>query len=317
MIFDRKTFFDGFRAFLERHQKSLSQARVDALSFQLDQFEADKRWFDRRHIAYALATECVETAWTFEPIEEIGHGHGRSYGKPDAVTGKVYYGRGYVQLTWKKNYEHAGNQIGVDLANDPDRAMDPLTAFGILTLGMFKGWFTGKKLSDYINANATDYVHARKIINGLDRASEIAQYAEQIEDILNSAAAPAVQPTENLPSSKTADAPDKSSFSESAKIEPPPNNLPQTVTVPPVPLYVKVVAIFTGLAGIGINAGTLVQEKLSQLTPLQLLYCIAALGLVYLAVEFIRRERKAKTQMTNLLIEKAADPASNTVELKK
>jgi hypothetical protein len=82
-------------------------------------------------------------------------------------------------------------------------------------------------------------------------------------------------------------------------------------------LYVKIGAAFTFLTGLGINAGTLIQQKLSELTPLQVLYCVLALGLCYLAVEFLRRERKAATQLTNKLVDAAADPTQNTVELQK
>jgi hypothetical protein len=49
---------------------------------------------------------------------------------------------------------------------------------------MTKGLFTGKKLNDYINNTKTDYVNARKIINGLDRANLIASYAKVFETAL-------------------------------------------------------------------------------------------------------------------------------------
>ena len=42
---------------------------------------------------------------------------------------------------------------------------------------MVEGWFTGKKLSDYFNEK-TDYINARKIVNGLDKADIIAGYAK-------------------------------------------------------------------------------------------------------------------------------------------
>jgi hypothetical protein len=54
-------------------------------------------------------------------------------------------------------------------------------------VGMEEGWFTGKKLSDYINGGKADYYGARGIINGKDRAAEIATYAKAFEAALRAA----------------------------------------------------------------------------------------------------------------------------------
>jgi len=37
-----------------------------------------------------------------------------------------------------------------------------------MTIGMIKGLFTGKKLSDYLTDTKKDYFNARRIINGLN-----------------------------------------------------------------------------------------------------------------------------------------------------
>jgi len=89
-----------------------------------------------------------------------------------------YYGRGFIQLTWLDNYRKYSKITGVDLVSDPDRALEPKIALFILWHGFKHGTFTGKKLADYINDQETDFVHARRCINGLDRAEEIAQLAE-------------------------------------------------------------------------------------------------------------------------------------------
>ena len=69
--------------------------------------------------------------------------------------------------------------------SDPEQALRPQIAYGIMSVGMRKGLFTGKKLSDYISrGGGCDYKQARRIINGLDRASLIADYAATLEDIL-------------------------------------------------------------------------------------------------------------------------------------
>jgi putative chitinase len=193
---DHKTFFDGVREFLDEafdEPLELTQERVDALEFLLTSFENDPRWKDVRHIAYALSTIGHETAWTFRPIKEYRSKPGsKGRANQDRYWLSGYYGRGYVQLTWKKNYEKFG------IAATPEKALEPETAFDILSRGMHLGMFTGKKLSDYIKGQFADYVEARRIINGKDKAELLAKYARRFEKILRdsiSAADPAGTPT--------------------------------------------------------------------------------------------------------------------------
>ena len=47
----------------------------------------------------------------------------------------------------------------------------------ILFEGMFNGMFTGKKLDDYLAENKDDWENARCVINGKNKAKEIADYA--------------------------------------------------------------------------------------------------------------------------------------------
>ncbi|MEZ2602855.1 peptidoglycan-binding protein [Kluyvera intermedia] len=143
-------------------------------------------------LAYVLATTYHETAATMQPIEEYGKGAGRPYGEPDPETGRTYYGRGYVQLTWKENYQKAQDVVidfrtmtnDVPLVMQPDAAMTPWVAAQIAINGMSQGWFTGKSLGDYLTDTSTDYVNARRIINGTDKAQTIAAYAEEAEAAL-------------------------------------------------------------------------------------------------------------------------------------
>ena len=99
-----------------------------------------------------------------------------------------YYGRGYVQLTWKKNYLKAGKELGYgeSLANKPDKVMETGISAKILVLGSKEGWFTGKRLGDYINDNQTDYLNARRVINGRDKQYEIAAWANKYYEALES-----------------------------------------------------------------------------------------------------------------------------------
>src|ERR1035437_5975070 len=108
-----------------------------------------------------VATADWETNHTLEPITELGSA---AY-----LQSKPYWpfiGRGFVQLTWRANYEKAGALIGVDLVAHPELALQPDIAAKILVLGMQQGWFTGHKLADYINDSICDFVNARRIVNG-------------------------------------------------------------------------------------------------------------------------------------------------------
>lgn len=183
-MIDRKTFFDAARS--APFGGSLTQRQVDGMTRILDEWE--KRGLtDQRHLAYMLATTYWETAHTMQPIEEIGKGHGRPYGLPDPVTHQTYFGRGLVQLTWLANYRKAGVLVGQDLVNHPGLALQPDIASKILFSGMSSGLFTGKKLSDYFNATTDDPMHARRIINGLDHAQDIADINENFLDALKAA----------------------------------------------------------------------------------------------------------------------------------
>ena len=87
-----------------------------------------------------------------------------------------------MQLTWLQVYQHAETRlrlhgINVDLVRSPDLALRPDTSAAILVFGMTEGWFTGRKLADFFAGTRSDWVDARTIINGHDRAALIAGFA--------------------------------------------------------------------------------------------------------------------------------------------
>ena len=141
--------------------------------------EADDQMTDPRWAAYCLATAKWETGQTFHPIAEYGRGKGHKYGLP-AANGQVFYGRGYVQLTWDYNYKEMSRHCGVDLYAQPDLAMKPEIAYRVMSYGMRNGSFTGVGLKRYIDGEKCDFLNARKIINGLDQAQQIADYARKM-----------------------------------------------------------------------------------------------------------------------------------------
>lgn len=129
-------------------------------------------------IAYVLATTEWETAHTFQPVREA-FWKDEDWRRRHLSRYYPYYGRGYVQLTWEANYRKYAKILGIDLVGEPDLALEPRTALYILVHGFKTGAFTGKKLSDYINEGKTDFYNARRCINRLDRADEIAALAEK------------------------------------------------------------------------------------------------------------------------------------------
>jgi hypothetical protein len=153
----------------------------------------------RNQCAYVLATAFHETAHTMKPVREYG---GETYLKK-----KKYYphvGMGYVQLTWLANYDKASRKLGVDFVTNPKLLLKPEYAAKILVIGMQEGWFTGRKLSDYVTLYRSDFKGARRIVNGTDKASLIAGYAAQYDALLkaegygSSPAEPAKEPAKHV-----------------------------------------------------------------------------------------------------------------------
>lgn len=138
-----------------------------------------KAGFLCNQLAYVLATAYHETAHTMKPVREMG---GEKY-----LRSKKYYhhvGMGYVQLTWKENYERAtrelcrkaSERVCVYFVGKPQFLLKPEYAAPILIIGMQEGWFTGKKISDFRNA--------WRIVNLMDRADMIAGYARNYVKLL-------------------------------------------------------------------------------------------------------------------------------------
>jgi putative chitinase len=181
----RSYFFDNLKFYLF---KSYTQDQVDGLNVFLDWYDSDanppipdRYHLGDRELAYILATTYHETAATMQPIAEYGKGKGMKYGTPDPATGQTYYGRGYVQLTWKENYARQDQKLDMKgrLVATADLALDPDVALQVIIGGMVDGDFTGKKLGQFFTDTVTDWYNARTIVNGHDRAQDIADYAEK------------------------------------------------------------------------------------------------------------------------------------------
>ena len=173
---ERKTFYAQVRK--KFFPSGLMQAQVDNIEVILDYWETlnvgDARW-----LAYIFATFYHETGGEMlSTTEEKGKGRRHTYGQVDPETGKAYYGRGPSQLTHRRNYKLFGDRLGLDLERKPELALEPYPAARILIDGMVYGLFTGKSLADYFPLGGeSDWVEARRIVNGTDRAKLIANYA--------------------------------------------------------------------------------------------------------------------------------------------
>ncbi len=151
----------------------------------------DKSW-----IAYILATARHETAG-FSTLTEFadgcfystsgGHSDANTFGHTDPCDGPNYKGRGYVQVTWRPNYEKISDAVNdsdrfgnVDLVADPGTlSRDPEIAAFAIVFGMKEGTYTGRSLEDFGRGDTFNFEGARAIVNGRDKAVLIAGYARE------------------------------------------------------------------------------------------------------------------------------------------
>lgn len=188
---NRAAFFNSIRQSLFGR---LSQSQVEGMEAILDYWDTKAEYRKQPNaLAYILATTYHETARTMQPIVERG---GRNYFKkydtgrlarnlgntPEADgDGFKFRGRGFVQITGFENYKRASEKLNIDFISNPEQALDLNVATVILVRGCMEGWFTGKSIPAYITDRRADYIHARKVVNRMDKARLIAGYAEEFE----------------------------------------------------------------------------------------------------------------------------------------
>lgn len=183
-MINRKFFFDHVR--LHLFGGKLTTQQVNGLTAILNEWETNYAAKDDRWLAYMLATTHHETGRAMMPVEEWGKGKNLPYGarikmsrKPYTDTNEIFYGRGFVQLTWYENYAKAGQKLDKDFLHNAAGVLELGAATKIMFYGMTEGWFTGAKLERFFNPTTEDWKNARKIINGLDKADLIKDYALQ------------------------------------------------------------------------------------------------------------------------------------------
>lgn len=184
---DKKTFFDVIRNTFGK----LTQGQVSGIEALL---AACAEWGvdDTHHVANILAQVAHETGLQMEPVKETVYATSKDRNPSDKLViqrldnaykngllpwVKVpywrdgWFGRGLIQLTHRHLYERVGKAIGVDLVTNRDAALDLKISAAVAVVGMAKGLFTGKKLSDYVFPEAlgnTPKDNPRRIVNGND-----------------------------------------------------------------------------------------------------------------------------------------------------
>lgn len=193
---DMSLFFDRLRPTIFRG--SIPQSAVDSINIIVDHWAkniSDGSEASDARLAYVLATVLAEVGRNMRPVREtfassdaqararLSH---KAYAQSVAPHGHAYYGRGFVQLTWVRNYRLQENKLGVPLVEYPDLALRSDIAVQILINGMMAGDFNAKGhgLEYYINDDRYDFFNARRTVNILDRALEIAGYANSFLDAI-------------------------------------------------------------------------------------------------------------------------------------
>jgi hypothetical protein len=205
---NRSVFYDAVRTSL--FAGKLSHSQVEGMENLLDVW--DKHFANDNtipnptdHLAYDLGTAFHETARSMQPITEYGSVSyfdkyepgtklGQQLGNTEKGDGYRFRGEGHVQNTGRRNALKATTRLnelfglGIDLVANPEQRRDPFVSAMSLFLGNKEGWWTGKKLGDFLIPGHPDFVNARRVVNGTDKAATIAGYAAKFKAAIQAAA---------------------------------------------------------------------------------------------------------------------------------
>lgn len=205
---DRSIFYDAVRTSL--FGGKLSHSQVEGMENLLDVWArhfADDFGIPNPtdHLAYDLGTTFHETGRTMQPITEYGQPAyfdkyepgtklGDQLGNTEKGDGYRFRGEGHVQNTGRRNARNATMRLndlfslGIDLVANPSQRREPFVSAMSLFLGNKEGWWTGRALGTYLIPGRPDFVQARRVVNGTDKAATIAGYAQKFKAAVQAAA---------------------------------------------------------------------------------------------------------------------------------
>lgn len=204
---NHRAFFDAIRDHV-----ALTHDNVPGFDRVLDYGEARRTPLNQ--LAYIIATAYWETNKTMRPVTEA-YWLSEEWRKRN-LRYYPWHGRGLIQTTWRENYEKMSEVVGADLIADPDLLLQWKYALPALFVGMERGLYTGKSLDDYIDdldepdsEDLREYIAARRIVNGTDKASSIGKLALHFERGLKAAeydatgaTQPVIPPPPDIPTPK-------------------------------------------------------------------------------------------------------------------
>jgi len=187
MHINREKFFNQYK---KEFGSIKTKEIVNNINTMLDSLEKFAHLFASEvfveQLAYVAATVHHETGMRYSAFKELRQvktdnpARLRVRRLQDRYWLTGYYGRGPVQLTWDYNYSWAEKATGAPLLKDPDLLLRNLAlGYEVAVKGMVTGAFTGKSLNSYIAKDNIDFISARKVVNGRDRAVDIARYADK------------------------------------------------------------------------------------------------------------------------------------------
>lgn len=145
--------------------KAALEPYMEALNAAMKEFEINTPLRQAAFLAQVGHESCQ-----FKYFEEIADGSAyegrKDLGNTQPGDGKLFKGRGPIQLTGRNNYAKASKDLGVDLIASPKRAADLDVGFRIA------GWFWKKNgLNELADSKSFDAI-TKKINGGLNGKKE-------------------------------------------------------------------------------------------------------------------------------------------------
>lgn len=216
-----KSFFDLIRP---HFGGTLTQRQIDGINAIVAGFALYGDG-DTNKLADILATVKWETGGKMQPVYEKGSKAYLSKYEPGTKLGKMlgntepgdsvrFKGTGLPQLTGRRNFAYWAKRLNIDLIEHPEKALEMDVSVRILVEGSMLGSFTGKSLADYIDGvdesdeeDLLEYIQARRVINGQDKAEVIGKSALVFEKALRASATPSTPVPIPVPKPKPAPTP--------------------------------------------------------------------------------------------------------------